>query len=495
MNPLLKNKPKKVLIQQPDLETVQHLHQHILNVSPDAEIYAPANAQEIEQYYLTVTNIDLLIAEVYIEGIDALADYLKFRASHPNIPVLIATRYDLSSYSEYIQGVPVVVLPYEEKHLESIIPQLLQGMKPSELTTSISRRIPIGTQSIKLVQKNKKENEESKPIDKPDNVIQKKINPLPQKPSSNSVIEVQRQLQQQMRKTILFSFCSLLTVTSIFCFLVYLGKIPAIYRYARFLELPWTDYQEMIAIPAGEFLYGGEEGATPTSETTGEFWIDQYEVTLGQYQKFLKAMETEKPETYAHPDMPNVSRGFKPKEWDKLIHTIRENTHYNGVHLNLNCPVFNVDWWDAYAYAKWAGKRLPTEQEWEKAARGPKGNSFSWGKDEKMTSKANLGLDYSPGDPSKGGFKDHFQMMNPVTEKPEDISEYGVVGMNGNVSEWTGTWGEGKLESIKVPVIRGGSFVSQKNIYIHQRIVKRDANTPEEWLGFRCVRDTPPISP
>ena len=491
----MKTKPKKILIQQPDLETVQHLQQHILNIAPDAEIYAPASVSEIEQYYQAVPDIDLLIAEVYIEGIDALASYLTFRATHPKVSVLIATRYDLSSYSEYIHGVPVVVLPYEEKHLESIIPQLLDKMSPSELTTSISRKIPIGTQSIKLVQKNKATAPSSSPSRGKQNTsvtAQKSTPPAQNVHRSKSVIEVEKALQRQTRMMSLLASISLLICISIFCLLVSMGKIPAIYRYFRFLELPWSDYQQMIAIPAGEFLYGGENGVPPVTIKTGPFWIDQYEVTLGQYQKFLKAMETEKPETYAHPDMPQLSRGYKPENWDEIIHSIREGIPYNGTRLHLNCPVFNVRWWDAYAYAKWAGKRLPTEEEWEKAARGSKGNLFSWGTDPKTISKSNLGLDYSPGDPAKGGFKDGFHMMNPVTEKPEDISDYGVVGMNGNVSEWTGTWADGKLEGFKVPVIRGGSFVAQKNIYLNLRIVKRDAKTPEEWLGFRCVRDTAP---
>lgn len=502
MNFLLKTKPKKVLIQQPDAETVAYLQRHILNVSPDAEIFAPANAQEIEKYYTIVTDIDLVIAEIYIEGIDALTDYLNFRAKHPKVPILIATRYDLSSYSEYIQGVPVVVLPYEEQHLESILPQLLEGMKPSELTSSISRKIPIGTQTIKLVQKNKN-TQKATSLSKVSPVSSKmksgplKSGPLSQKSNLKSVEDVRKEIEQKNKKISLIMLGITLTSLAIFCWLVSLGKIPAIYRYARFLELPWTDYRVMIHIPAGEFVYGANEEpsaeATLKTEKTGEFWIDQYEVTLGQYNQFLKAVESQGPDAFAHPDMPDKSRGFKPKEWDRLMHTIRENITYNGVKLNLNCPVFNVTWWDAYAYAKWAGKRLPTEQEWEKAGRGLKGNKFSWGNDEKAVENANLGLDYSPGDPGKGGFKDGFHMMNPVTEKPLDVSEFGVFGMNGNVSEWTSTWAEGKLENMLIPVIRGGSFVAHKNIYITLRIIKRDANTPEEWLGFRCASDKPPL--
>ncbi|MES2307445.1 MAG: SUMF1/EgtB/PvdO family nonheme iron enzyme [Verrucomicrobiota bacterium] len=490
----MKAQPKKILIQQPDAETVAHLHQHILNVAPDAEVYAPANAQEIEQYYKTVSGIDLLIAEVYIEGIDALTDYVNFRNQNPDVPVLIATRYDLSSYASYIQGVPVVVLPYEEKHLESILPQLLQKMPPSELTTSISRKIPIGTQSIKLVQKNNATAALAQTkTQKAKSAATKTTTGLRKTPfQSKSAQEIQMEYERKHKMFIAGSLVSILILISIFCLFVSMGKVPWIYRYARWMELPWTDYREMAHIPAGEFQYGGEDSAPTVPMSTGEFWMDKYEVTLGQYQQFLRSIDGKNPEEFAHPDMPNKNRGFKPKDWDKIIHTIRENIPYNGVEINMNCPVFNVDWWDAYAYAKWAKKRLPSEQEWEKAARGLKGNHFVWGNDEKAISNANLGLDYSPGDPSKGGFIDGYQMVSPVAAKMTDISEFGVVGMGGNVSEWTGTWGAGKLESVQVPVIRGGSFTAQKNIYANLRIVKRDASTPEEWVGFRCCSDQAP---
>lgn len=125
----------------------------------------------------------------------------------------------------------------------------------------------------------------------------------------------------------------------------------------------------------------------------------------------------------------------------------------------------------------------------EKAVRGLKGNKFSWGNDDKATDKANLGLDYAPGDPSKGGFVDGYQTVNPVDKKNEDVSEFGVRGMNGNVSEWTGTWSSGMLESIQVPVIRGPAFNSYKDITATVRIIKKDASIPEDWLGFRCASD------
>lgn len=364
--------PKKILIQVPDAETVAVIHRHILNVAPDAEVYAPPTPQEIENYYNTVTEIDLLIAEVYIEGIDALTDYLNFKVKNPQLPVLIATRYDLSSYAEYLQGVPVVVLPYEEKHLESLLPQLLIGGLPTELTTSISRRIPIGTQSIKLVKKEelKKENK------KPESVVQKLKGRLNFKKKSSgfknsytrkSTEDVRKELEVKHKKLIVRTSITIFSLLAIFCYLVYLGKIPWIYRYARWLEVPWTDFNQMVQIPAGDFIYGGgEDKSEPKTETTAEFWIDEYEVTIGQYKQFLKSIQDKDPKEFAHPDMPHVDRGFKPKNWDHLLHTIRENVPYDGAKLSMNSPVFNVTWWQAYAYAKWKGKRLPTEQEWKK---------------------------------------------------------------------------------------------------------------------------------
>ena len=156
---------------------------------------------------------------------------------------------------------------------------------------------------------------------------------------------------------------------------------------------------------------------------------------------------------------------------------------------NLDCPVFNVDYFDAYAYAKWKGRRLPTEEEWEKAARGPAGNLYPWG-NEWDPKKLNAGGDYLENSPD--GYKpavDGFNWWAPVDAFAKtDRSPYGVVGMAGNVSEWTDSSNADKSEV----VIRGGNFKSTATQALTTSSIKQDPYFFRETLGFRTASDNPP---
>ena len=98
--------------------------------------------------------------------------------------------------------------------------------------------------------------------------------------------------------------------------------------------------------------------------------------------------------------------------------------------------MLELTWWDAYAYAKWRGRDLPSEQEWEKAARGTKGFQYPWG-EEPSQKLANTGEDHKPGQPGTKGQIDGYNFWGDVDSMPKDKSAYGVIGMAGNVSEWT----------------------------------------------------------
>jgi len=172
----------------------------------------------------------------------------------------------------------------------------------------------------------------------------------------------------------------------------------------------------MVYIPSGEFIMGSEDVDTEgLAKEFGErkvryyedekpmrkiflkgFYIDKYEVTNMEYKAFIAATGYPPPPT-----------------WEKDMYP-------NG---KANHPVNNVTWFDAHAYCTWAGKRLPIEEEWEKAARGPNGNKYPWGNeyDEK---NANL---------NKG-------TTVPVGSYKIDKSYYGVYDMGGNVMEWVDDW-------------------------------------------------------
>jgi formylglycine-generating enzyme required for sulfatase activity len=163
---------------------------------------------------------------------------------------------------------------------------------------------------------------------------------------------------------------------------------------------------------------------------------------------------------------------------------------YKETPLTVDSPVFNVDWFDAYAYAKWKGRRLPTEQEWEKAARGTDGRKFPWGNEEDPQ-RASTGHDFDP-NPKKGGDLDGYKRWSPVNEPAGDAGPYGVRGMAGNVSEWTATFAAHQ-EGMggQVPVIRGGNWGNPEH-HVTRRLAILDPLQLQDTLGFRTVSDTPP---
>ena len=149
----------------------------------------------------------------------------------------------------------------------------------------------------------------------------------------------------------------------------------------------------------------------------------------------------------------------------------------------LNDPVRGVSWYEADAYCQWLGKRLPTELEWERAARGPQGKRFVWG-NEFERKNANFGKTVQPG----GKF-------------PKDASAEGVYDLNGNVSEWTDSWYEPYPGSTykdpnfgkKYRVIRGGAINKREHGFMEEFVLLsyRNFGPPEmrAWdTGFRCAR-------
>ncbi|WP_147263635.1 SUMF1/EgtB/PvdO family nonheme iron enzyme [Roseimicrobium gellanilyticum] len=246
---------------------------------------------------------------------------------------------------------------------------------------------------------------------------------------------------------------------------------------------------EMVAIPAGEFTYQQET----EKRVNNAFWIDKYEVTIGQYEEFLDALAKDpaKAKAYDHADQPAAKKDHLPDKWSDYLDAARTAGYFNNQPVNINCPIANIDWWDAWAYAKWRGHRLPTEEEWERAARGREGRVHPWGNDDKPKA-ANLGADYEP--KGKGGTVDGFNFWAPEDKMPDDVSEDGAIGLAGNVEEWTATHANHPdYPDLPVPVVRGGHFALNRPANV--LTIRTFADSPENATiarGFRTVSDTPP---
>ncbi len=252
-----------------------------------------------------------------------------------------------------------------------------------------------------------------------------------------------------------------------------------------------TDFSSLVEVPAGEFIYqDGEKRTLPT------FYISQYEVSIGMYERFLKHLEKNPTTEYDHEKQPK-GKSHKPFKWDLMIMAARKKSvTFEGYHLELDHPVFNLDWYDAYAYAKWKGHRLPTEEEWEKAARGTKGNLYPWG-NEFEAKGVNSAIDFSQ-NPTITGSVDGYNRWAEVDETKQDRSPFDVYNMAGNVSEWTGSWDKNPDNTSEVlPVIRGGSYNStlpdgSPDVLLTRRIVVLLPEQGDTRVGFRTVSDTAP---
>lgn len=224
-----------------------------------------------------------------------------------------------------------------------------------------------------------------------------------------------------------------------------------------------ADLGEMVLIAAGEFVF--QEGQTTNLPA---FWIDKYEVTIGQYKEFLDALAGGAT-VEAHPFQPR-NKTYRPEFWDRMIFAIENGVLFNGAPLFWDSPVFGVDWFDARAYALWRGKRLPTEHEWEKAARGTDGRLYPWGNEPDL-SRVNAGRPTGP------------NFWELVYLPAGDISPFGIHGMAGNVAEWTAT-----TPTRATAVVRGGSWQSEDpRVTLRQEQIRRDFRSGT--IGFRCARD------
>jgi len=236
---------------------------------------------------------------------------------------------------------------------------------------------------------------------------------------------------------------------------------------------PLPVFPGMVYIPAGYFVMGtsvedlyrtGEVNEFPQRDVWVEdYYVDIHEVTNAQYKVFLDSVKIE-----------------PPSRWVDGNYGIGED----------GLPVVSLKWEDAAAYAEFMGKRLPSEEEWEKAARGVDGRKYPWGNEFDPT-RANNG-----------------DRLMPVMSFPEGISPFGCYDMAGNAAEWVSGWYEPypRTEYDVLPDDirdRGGEFDKRKRIYRggswnsfgkFLRCANRESTGEDRvwaYVGFRCAMDPP----
>jgi formylglycine-generating enzyme required for sulfatase activity len=245
--------------------------------------------------------------------------------------------------------------------------------------------------------------------------------------------------------------------------------------------------ETMVYVRGGNFIYQQGE-----NRFLKAFYIDKYEVTIGQYHLFVEALKANPSREWDHPSQPPGKTGHTPKNWEIIYDAALLGKNYLGQTLSLDDPVVFVDFWDAYAYAKWKGKRLPTDEEWERAARGDSGKDWPWDSPEApIPDGANLGADYVA--EGKGGKIDGANLWNRVDAKPLDKSDCEAVGMLGNVEEWTSTLSEDPTFAGRfTAVVRGGSFTAPPDTTLTARKAAVDTSEAVAFRGFRTVSDETP---
>jgi len=306
----------------------------------------------------------------------------------------------------------------------------------------------------------------------------------------------------------------------------------------------------MILIPAGTFMMGSDNEQASADEwpvhkvSVSAFYMDRTEVTNAQFKQFVDATGYV---TLAErtPDWNELSKSLPPgtaKPHDSLLQAASlvfsltqgpvslldfnqwwrwqpgaNWKHPQGPGSNIigkeHYPVVHISWFDAMAYCEWAGKRLPTEAEWEWAAKGGRDNNiYPWGNEHVNAGKpkANSWDGYFP---YYNEQKDGYVRSSPVASYPSN--GYGLHDMAGNVWEWCSDWydatyyqsvanvqsnnpkGPEKSNDPQEPFsqkrsLRGGSFLCNDSYCSGYRVARRMKSTPDtglEHTGFRCVKD------
>ena len=259
------------------------------------------------------------------------------------------------------------------------------------------------------------------------------------------------------------------------------------------------DGSVMVLIPEGAFPMGGREeevsqapdghlltyyAERPVHEVElSAYYLDKHEVTNAQYRRFLDAVAAHGAK-WNHPDQPaDLDHGQL-----YLNDDLRGDSH----------PAVGVNWYDAYAYCQWAGRRLPTGAEWEYGARGKEYRKYPWGAGDPYSN----GVWWANYRPRTGLDEDGHRWTAPVGSYPDGVSPFGIMDLSGNAEEWVHDWHRvdyyRQSKEVRDPtgpasgtkrVIKGGSYKSPS----HQiRIAMRMFGKPRDKgprIGFRCAMD------
>lgn len=306
----------------------------------------------------------------------------------------------------------------------------------------------------------------------------------------------------------------------------------------------------MVWIPAGEFMMGASDDEGRPDEypqhkvKVDGFWMNTTEVTNTQFKRFVdvtgyittaekkpdwEELKKQLPAGTAKPDESRLvasSLVFTPPDhavslndvaqwwsWEKGADWIHPQGPGSDIKGKENYPVVHISWDDAMAYCKWAGKRLPTEAEWEYAARGGlNNNKYPWGNEDIETGKPKANT-WQGNFPNANSKWDKFYRLSPV--KSFQSNSFGLYDMAGNVWEWCSDWykndyydeikndlsvnPKGPANSydpmeptIPKKVVRGGSFMCNASYCKGYRVSSRMKTSPDtglEHTGFRCVKD------